>query len=221
MILVSAGIKGGVGKTTVATTIALMRQAMGNTVILVDADEQRSAFEFAEQRAALGNGHLACCKASGKTTALLVRDLADKYETVVIDVGGRDTTAQRSALLAADIALLPFSVGSFDAWTLPQVEALISEIREANENLDAVSFLSRAYARGRDNGEAAEMLRASTVLRFSDTPLTERRAFARSAGDGLAVTECKPRDEKAIAEVQNLYNAVFSAASNATDATAA
>lgn len=210
MIVVCGGIKGGVGKTTVATNLAVMRQASSMTVVLVDADEQRSASEFAEQREALNRGRIPCVKASGKDTLSIVRDLAGQYDSVIVDVGGRDTTAQRAAMLAADIVLLPFPPGNYDAWTLPQVENLVSEVRKANPDLDAVAFLSRAYLSGPDNNEAAEMLKGSSVLRFVDAPLTDRKVFARSAGEGLAVFEIKDRRAgKARSEVMRLYDAVF------------
>lgn len=221
MIITVGGIKGGVGKTTVATHLAVMRQNAGRSVVLLDADEQRSAMEFAEQRSALNNGTLPCQKVSGaKDTIEAIINLADRYDDVVIDVGGRDTQAQRAALLRTDLVLLPMPPGNYDIWTLSQAETLVREVRQANPDLDAAAFISRGYARGKDNAEAAEMLRASHVLRFLDTPLIERRVYVRAAGDGLAVTEYNaPPDEKAKAEVMSLYKAVFSAdAATATSA---
>jgi chromosome partitioning protein len=220
MILVSGGVKGGVGKTTVATNLAILCQHSGRKVILVDADEQRSASEFAEQRAALGNGNLPCRKASGgKETLSVIQDLAEEYDDVIVDVGGRDTQAQRAALLVADIALLPFPAGNFDAWTLPQVERLISEVRQDNKTLDAIAFLSRGYHNGPDNQEATDMLRASTVLRFLDAPLMERRVYVRTAGDGLSVAETKgSQHSKARSEILRLYEAIFNPQTAATAA---
>jgi chromosome partitioning protein len=46
MILVCGGIKGGVGKTTLATNMAVMRANDGNDVLLVDADDQGTASDF-------------------------------------------------------------------------------------------------------------------------------------------------------------------------------
>ncbi len=217
MIITVGGVKGGIGKTTISTNLAVMRQAF-ESVVLVDADEQRSASEFAEQRKALGNGDLHCVQTSGGDTLLVVRDLAERYKTVIVDAGGRDTHGQRAALLASSLVLFPFPPGNYDAWTLPIIEKLVTTVRQSNKALDAVAFVNRGYVRGPDNTEVADMLRASTVLRFQDTPVLERRVLARSAGDGLAVAEVKGASgTKAYTELMTLYSAVFSAA-NAVNA---
>ena len=49
MILVVGGIKGGSGKTMLATHLAVYRAAVGPT-LLMDADEQASATDFTRQR---------------------------------------------------------------------------------------------------------------------------------------------------------------------------
>lgn len=46
MILISGGTKGGSGKTTIATNLAIMRAAQGKDVLLVDADDQETASDF-------------------------------------------------------------------------------------------------------------------------------------------------------------------------------
>ena len=50
MILVVGGIKGGSGKTTLATNLAVLRSLYGYKVLLVDADEQKSVSDWMEQR---------------------------------------------------------------------------------------------------------------------------------------------------------------------------
>src|SRR5919199_2409682 len=46
MIIVVGGIKGGSGKTTVATNLAVMRAADGHDVLLIDADDRETASDF-------------------------------------------------------------------------------------------------------------------------------------------------------------------------------
>jgi len=212
MIITVGGIKGGGGKTTAATNLAVMRRLAGHDVLLIDADEQRSASEFVSQREALGHGPIPCVQLAGAAVRAQVKQLAPRYGDIVIDTGGRDTASQRAALTVSDLMLVPFQPGNFDLWTLEQVERLIDEVRGVNEGLDAVCFISRGYPVGADNEQAAEMLRNSGVLRFIDAPVLGRKAFNTAAGDGLAVVEAKPRDAKAAGEMRRLYEAVFNGA---------
>ena len=70
-------------------------------------------------------------------------------------------------------------------------------------------FLNRADPAGPDNDDAATVLREASELTFLDTPIVARKAFGKAAAQGLAVTELKPPDEKAIQEMQALVGAVF------------
>ena len=53
MILAVGNTKGGVGKTTIAVNLAILRTLAGQDVLLVDGDEQGSASLFSELRADL------------------------------------------------------------------------------------------------------------------------------------------------------------------------
>ena len=50
MIIIAGGIKGGSGKTTVATNLAVIRAGEGHDVLLVDADDQETATDFTNLR---------------------------------------------------------------------------------------------------------------------------------------------------------------------------
>ena len=50
MIVTAGGIKGGSGKTTVATNLAVRRAAAGSDVLLVDADDHETATDFTNLR---------------------------------------------------------------------------------------------------------------------------------------------------------------------------
>ena len=67
--------------------------------------------------------------------------LADKYQDIIIDTGGRDTTSQRAALTVSDILLAPFQPSSFDLWSLEQTELLYTEMQPANAKLKGYTFL--------------------------------------------------------------------------------
>lgn len=211
MIVVAGGIKGGSGKTTAATHLAIIRAAQGRDVLLIDADDQETSTDFTtlrNERLPGGAGYTSI-KLGGVAVRTETLKLAGKYDDIVIDTGGRDTTSQRAALAIADVLLVPFVPRSFDVWTLEKVSGLVAEMRTANPALKAYAFINRADPRGQDNDEAAEVIRETQALAFIDTPLGTRKAFSNAAAQGLAVTEIKPQDAKATEEVLLLSMRVF------------
>jgi chromosome partitioning protein len=211
MIIVAGGIKGGSGKTTVATHLAVMRALQGRDVLLIDADDQETATDFTalrNERQPEGAGYTSI-KLTGASVRTETLRLAKKYDDIVIDTGGRDTTSQRAALTVADKLIVPFVPRSFDVWTLEKVASLVEEMRAANPRLQAYVFLNRADPQGRDNDEAAELLREAGGLEFLDTPVGTRKAFGNAASQGLAVTELKQQDPKATQEMNTLFRYLF------------
>lgn len=211
MILVCGGIKGGVGKTTLATNMAILRSAAGKDVLLVDADDQGTASDFTAVRneTLQGNAGYSSVKLHGAAVRAEVLRMAAKFDDVVIDVGGRDTAGQRAALSVANVYAVPFLPGSFDVWTLDSVANLVVEARAFNEKIKAVCLINRADPSGSDNEEAAAIALEIPGLTYIDAPLGNRKAFRTAAAQGLAVTETKRVDKKAVEELEKLYKCLF------------
>ena len=213
MITVVGGTKGGTGKSTVATNLAVMLAGQGRDVLLVDADRQESATLFTHMRNQTrpGGAGYTCVALAGRAVATEVRRLAPKYQDVVIDTGGSDTACQRAALAVADACLVPFAPRSFDVWTLEKVAALVEEARAVNPGLRAYAFLNRADAAGPDNAAAAEILMAEPALQFIPAALGNRKSYAKAANGGLGVAELRPQDRKAVEEIEVLVRYVAEA----------
>ena len=105
--------------------------------------------------------------------------------------------------------LIPFVPRSFDIWTIEQITDLIEEMRPANTKLKAYTFVNKTDAQGIDNDEAAQVLKKNEVLTFVDAPLGNRKAFGNAAAQGCGVAELRPKDTKAIDEMDALYHYVF------------
>ena len=108
MIVVVGGIKGGSGKTTVALHLAIL--CAQHDVLLIDADDQETATDFTILRNArrAGGAGYTSIKLTGPAVRTETHRLAAKYDHIIIDTGGRDTTSQRAALTVADVLLVPF-----------------------------------------------------------------------------------------------------------------
>lgn len=211
MILALANTKGGVGKSTLAINIAIARAMAGRDVLLVDGDEQRTAMDFTELREQeLGAVGYTAVALHGAALRTQVRQLAPKYDDIVIDVGGRDTTSLRAALTVAETVLIPAQPRTFDIWAISQVSDLVQEAQAVND-LRPLVVLNAADAQGRDNADAAAAIGDVAGLTLLPISIGRRKVFPNAASAGRSVLEYMPRDQKAIDELTALLHAVYDA----------
>ena len=207
-ILVAGGIKGGIGKSTLAANLAVLASRAGKEVLLIDADPQETTATWAAARSEQ-TGSLApvtTVSIVGKQIRDELRRLSEKYAVVIIDAGARDTSTQRAALSVANLVLLPFPPRGPDLWTLDAVAQTVSDIRTINERLRAVAFVNRADPIGNDNAEAeAAFAEHSEVIEAAPVRVGNRKGIATSHLMGLAACEAQRPDAKAIAELDALY----------------
>lgn len=210
MILVIGGIKGGSGKTTLATNLTVLLSERGNKVLLVDCDQQKSASDWSEQRTASDfDSKFTTVQLSGTAIHSQLVKMQKDYDYIIVDVGGRDSASQRSALMAADIFLVPFKPRSFDIWTLSAVKSLVLEAISYGASFETYAVINQADARGKDNQEAIEILTNSDI-NFLDCIIGNRKSFSNAASLGLGVTESINSDKKAIQEIKVLWNHIES-----------
>lgn len=211
MIFTIGGIKGGSGKTTIAVSLAVMLSSKGRKVLLVDADKQATATDFSQWRTETrGDTGFTSIQLADIQVRNEVLKLKSDYDDVIIDAGGRDTASQRAALVVSDFLIAPFAPKSFDIWTLEQVIELIKEMQIANPNLKSYAVLNKVDYNQNDIAEARQYIEDSGVLEVLKNCLFERKVFANAAAAGLAVTEFKPRNPKAIKEMELLFDEISS-----------
>jgi chromosome partitioning protein len=210
MILTVGNTKGGVGKTTLAVNIVIARALDGVDTLLVDGDEQRTAMTFTDLRAQeFSNPSYTAVSLQGAALRTQVRQLAPKYTDIVIDVGGRDTGSLRAALTVSDMLLVPVQPRSFDIWAVDQMAELVKEAREINDTLQAYAVLNCADAQGRDNEDAAEVIKEIPGISLLPTVIGRRKAFPNAAANGRSVLEQTPKDTKAVEELRALIKALY------------
>lgn len=214
MIIVVGGIKGGVGKSTIAANIAVLAARAGADVLLADADAQQTTMTWAAARAdnAAASAPVTTIAVAGKQVRGELQRLAEKFGVVLVDAGARDTTSQRAALSVADVVLLPFPPRGPDLWTLDAVAEQLAEIRAINTALKAVAFVNKADFVGSDNAEAEQAFAEHTdQITAAPVRIGTRKGIAVAHLVGLAAIEAARPDIKAVAELDALYQYVFSA----------
>ena len=213
IIYLVAAKKGGVGKTITALRLVVKLTQDGKRVLLVDADEQESAFKLSIQREESGaTSSFTCIKLSDMAVRTEVLKLKKNYDVVVIDSGGRDTKSMRAAVSIADVLLTPCPPASLDIWEINKIDDLVYEMRDINPTIKAFAFLNKAESRGRDNQATIDYLKDKDELReivYLDAPVIARKSISTAAGKGLISNEDRPKDKKAIAELDRFYNEVI------------
>jgi len=212
-ITVFGGEKGGTGKTTLATNIAAMLALKGKDVLLLDTDRQGTASFWATVREEEQiEPRVACVQKFGKGLPAQVRDLAERYDEIIIDAGGRDSIELRYALGVADHAYVPVQPFQFDIWTIRQMDTLIEMAKGLNEGLEAFIVLNRVATNPaiREDKETRDFITQENFqhLTLAESMVRDRIAFRKAARDGLTVIEFG-QDSKAVNEMNQLYEEIY------------
>jgi chromosome partitioning protein len=189
MIISLLNQKGGVGKTTLAVHLATAFAQRGKRVLMVDADPQGSALDWAASRE-----DESAFPVIGLPKATLHKELpklAADYDILVIDGAPRVYDVARSAIMASDVVLIPVQPSPYDVWAAKEIVDLVTDVRPFKENLKSVFVINRKIvntAIGRDVTEAL----SEYDLPVLKSQVCQRVSFAESAGRGQTVLEVEP-----------------------------
>lgn len=216
MIIAVGHEKGGSGKTTTATNLCVWLKQQGRDVLLVDADKQGSASHWAAMRAQDDRvAPVPCVQLSGNI-APDVRDLATRYDEIVIDCGGRDSAELRSAMLVANTLLAPVRPSQLDLWAVGHLSELVTSAQILNPGLRPLALLTMVptNTRIKEHEDAREALEAYEDFELLAPWLCDRKAYRDAIVGGWGVTEMD--DRKANAELLKLSEKIYEQVSTST-----
>lgn len=215
MIVTIANPKGGTGKTTLVRALSGTAAAAGNKVQLIDADSRANTMRWVEVSKQLGvwPDHLEAeaCLDAGK---IYERALAEQAtgKIVFIDLEGTTNENLYAGLYAADIVVIPMQTTQDDVVAglqlalnhLPSVE------QDRNRTLPALVVINQhdfVTGRARVHEPLRDALRESGV-RLAREPIARRSSYQAIGSAGTLQTISR-RDEKAVAESENLLAEVL------------
>ena len=195
-IVVLLSQKGGTGKSTIATHLAVCAARHGKAVALFDIDPQASAAKWSDRRAAEVPPVV---RAGAAQLPHLVQQARKQgADIILIDTAGHADASSLHALQLADLVLIPCRPSAAD---LDAIEDTIALAHRAQRGKAAV-VINAAPMRG----HLAEDARAAISERIPVAPviLGHRSAYANAWIDGRSVEEYDPTG-KAADEIRALY----------------
>ena len=154
MIVIIGCNKGGAGKTTTATNISVALSMRNFDVCLVDADPQRSASRWHQDREKSELQPEITLIEKRDNIAQTLKNLEDKFDYVLVDVAGRNSREMITGATVADIILAPHQASQLDLDTLEELEQQTVRIRDLNPKLKV--FIYHAMASSNPNVRGVE-----------------------------------------------------------------
>lgn len=206
--------KGGSGKTTVSMQLggALARTKKFGRVLIVDADPQGTAVRWAASAPEDQPfpADVFGLSAAGGKVHQEVKKYIDKYDWIIIDCPPAvDSAVPQSALLIADLAIVPIIPSPPDLWAGVGIRELITRIGSINENLQSRLIANMCQPNTTLAREAMDVLDDFGVP-LSNSRLHLRTIYRQSAVFGGTVFELGKKAEAAIDEMQRLAKEVRS-----------
>lgn len=204
--------KGGPGKTTLSMHLAGSLARRGQKVLVVDADPQGTATRWA---ASADDGSPFPASVVGLSAASTkvhreVKKFVDDYQYIIIDCPpAADSPVPQSALLIADLALVPIIPSPLDMWAAVGIRHVIENVSDINEDLKARLVINQCQPNTNLAKEALEVL-PEFGIDMCRTYIHQRQAYRQAAVYGQTVHDLGSKAAPAIEEVEALTDEVLS-----------
>ena len=211
MIICLGGQKGGTGKSTTSVSLAAWLAEQGRDVMLIDANAaQGTASNWAERRSKNPDLRQVHCVEKSGNIYETIRDLAKRYDEIIIDTGGQDSKELRTALPTSNLFLTTVRPSQADIETLVYVAEVVEMAKDLNPTLDARILITNAPPNPAVKlvDEARELLGdLGDVFKLCTTVIYNRKAYIDALTSGMGAHESG--NPKAISEIESLAKEIY------------
>lgn len=199
-VLAILGQKGGTGKTTVATNLAVAAENDNKKTVIFDLDPQATASfwkDLRKEQQGIDTPAVVSIQAI-RLKAMVEASRENNVDLVIIDGAAVARDIILDAANVADFALLPTKPAIFDSASLIQTINIIKGV-----NLPASMVLNAISPIGKENQEAIDLAK-NIDIDMCPVTIGNRKAFFKSQAKGQSVQEYEPSG-KAAGEISRLY----------------
>jgi chromosome partitioning protein len=195
MKIAVTNLKGGVGKTTIATNLAAAFTLRGKKACIVDTDlNQHSSLEWASNRGE-ERPHISVFAIMGGQLGAEIKQLKEQYDYVILDGTPHVSELAKRTMIVADLVIIPIAPSIYD---FRAFEAFLEHLEEVNGNraeyglqrAKSLVVMNRMNERSKIGQQILEAIKHYDV-QIMDTRLVNRTAYADTATDGIGVVEGK------------------------------
>ena len=215
MIVVIGGQKGGTGKSMTAANLAVQSVRAKFKTLLIDADPQSTASDWATIRNSTDLPHVLCIQRRGTALAKDIAAFSKDYDVIIVDCDGRSSESQISALMVADISLVVLRAAAADMWTLDVVQKMRDLVVPINPDLKTLVVFNQAATNANDSdfSLAVNSLKESYPdLEVFPYPIKSRKGFANAFGFGQGISENNEKTDSVsmgVIEINRLFKNLF------------
>ncbi len=206
MIISVLNLKGGSGKTTVSTNLAVALTSHGKRVLIIDTDKQGSSLRWISERESNEKKINLISLPDSSALKKQIFDFQTGYDAIIIDGAPQIDILATVSIAISDIVLLPVGPSPYDIWSTEIMIERIDLAKQIQNDIKDYFIINRYSQRTRLSRETEEALNKfeTPVLK---TKLGHRTSYPDSALSGLSVLEWN--DAKAKKEVLSLGSEIM------------
>jgi chromosome partitioning protein len=197
-IVALIGSKGGIGKTTLALSLAVQAERAGLPTVLLDLDPQGSAASWADARGADTPPDVVPAHAP-RLSGLLAAAARQGAKLAIVDTPPNADSAALAAAKAADLVLIPCRPSALDLAAIAASVRLVQEIAGKPVFVVLNAVVPRTMV-----ADGAERTLTEAGLSIAPVRIHQRMDHVTPLGSGQVAAEWAPRS-KAAEEIAALW----------------